>query len=233
MNKKLYITKGLGILLIAGTLLLFIPYTILVARFEYPDILREPTGSILKKFNEGGVLLIFTWLAFSAVGFPLIIACIKLGQLMEAEYPPLRWGTVLGITGLLVQMIALLRWVFVVPVLATDFITGNDTVKISATTGFKVIHQFGGVLLGECLGQVFTICWTIILCLAFLKMKLFSKWVHFFGIAASIIYFFAQAELLSTVIPGVPVLEFAGLLGSTLWLIYLSMLGILFYRISI
>lgn len=233
MNKNLYSTKSIGILLLVGTLLLIIPYTILVARFEYPDILREPTGTILKKFYQGGVPLIYTWLAFSAVGFPLIIACIKLGRLWEDEYPPLRWGTVLGITGLLVQMIALLRWVFVVPVLATDFLTGNDTVKISAITGFKVIHQFGGVLLGECLGQVFTICWTIILCLAFLKMKLFSKWVHYFGIAVSLIYFYAQAELLSTVVPGLPFFGLAGLLGSTLWLIYLCLVGFLLYRTSI
>ena len=32
----------------------------------------------------------------------------------------------------------------------------------AAIITFKAIHQFGGVLLGEHLGQLFTIAWTVI-----------------------------------------------------------------------
>src|SRR6185503_3829465 len=42
---------------------------------------------------------------------------------------------------------------------------------------FQTIHQFGGVLLGEHLGQLFTIIWTVMMCIAFDKLRLFPKWL--------------------------------------------------------
>ena len=46
------------------------------------------------------------------------------------------------------------------------------------------------------------------------------------GTSASVIYSVAQLELFATVIPGVPVWDPAGFLGSTLWLVWLILLGI-------
>ena len=43
-----------GILLIVGAVLIYIPYTMLSMSFDYPDILREPTGAILTRYQEGG-----------------------------------------------------------------------------------------------------------------------------------------------------------------------------------
>ena len=64
----------IGLLLIAGAIGVFIPYTVLTMTFEYPDILRQDTGIILTKFHEGGSSLIFTWWGFAILGFPLLIA---------------------------------------------------------------------------------------------------------------------------------------------------------------
>jgi len=51
-----------------GAVLVNIPYTLLIMNFDYPDILRESTGHILTRYQEGGTGLIFTWLAFAWVG---------------------------------------------------------------------------------------------------------------------------------------------------------------------
>ena len=48
----------IGSLLIIGSVALFIPYNILIAIFDYPDILRQDTSIILTKFHEGGSPLI-------------------------------------------------------------------------------------------------------------------------------------------------------------------------------
>jgi len=48
---------------------------------------------------------------------------------------------------------------------------------------------------------------------------------------ASAIYLLAQAELFATVIPGFPVWDMAGFIGSTLWLMWLIIIGILFFRV--
>ena len=47
------------------------------------------------------------------VGLPLLGAVVLIGQKMDAKVGSVRLATVFGIIGLVVQMIGLLRWVFV------------------------------------------------------------------------------------------------------------------------
>jgi hypothetical protein len=218
--------KLIGLLLIAGAVGVFIPYTILTMTFEYPDILRQDAGVILTKFHEGGNSLIFTWWAFAILGLPLLIAYILIGQKLEGRLGYIKWVTTLGVISGVVQIIGLLRWVFVVPVTASNFIAATDAAtQAAAKMSFQVIHQLGGVLLGEHIGQLFTIIWTIMLSIAFMKLKMFPKWVSWLGIISSAIYLLAQLDLFATVIPGFPVLDGAGLVGSSLWLLWLIITG--------
>lgn len=225
--------RTIGLLLIIGAIGVFIPYTILTITFEYPDILRQDVGVILTKFHEGGSLLIFTWLLFALLGLPFIPAYILIGQQLESKLNFVRWVTTLGVISVVVQMVGLLRWTFVVPLLANNFVTSvSDASKEANKVAFQTIHQFGGVLLGEHLGQLFTIIWTVMMCYAFSKIGLFPKWLTWLGYIATAVYLFAQAELLQTVIPSFPVWDMAGFIGSTLWLIWLIILGIQFLRIK-
>lgn len=223
--------KIIGWLLIAGAAGVFIPYSMLTIIFEYPNILRQDTAVILTKFHEGGSRLIWTWFVFALIGIPLLPAYIRIGQKLENKSPLVRTATTIGIIGLIVQMIGLLRWTFVVPVLANSFVTATDeATKSAAVMTFKTIHQFAGVILGEHLGQLFTIAWTILISISFAKLKLFPKWVNILGFISAFIYLLAQAELLETVMPGFPVWGMAGFIGSTLWLVWLLMVGIQFIK---
>lgn len=223
--------KTIGWLLIAGAAGVFIPYTLLTIIFEYPDILRKDTAIILTTFHEGGNKLIGTWFAFALLGLPLVPAYTRIGQSLENRSTFVRTATTIGVIGLVVQMIGLLRWTFVVPVLANSFLNAPDeATKAAAIMAFKTIHQFGGVILGEHLGQLFTIIWTILISISFIKLKLFPKWVSLLGFISAFIYLLAQAELFATVIPGFPVWDMAGFIGSTLWLIWLIIIGILFLK---
>lgn len=175
--------------------------------------------------------LIWTWFAFAITGIPLIPAYILLGRQYENKSGLIRIATTVGITGLIVQMIGLLRWTFVVPVLASTFVAAtDDATRAAAVVSFKVIHQFGGVILGEHLGQLFTIGWTILLSIAFARLKLMPRWVNGLGIGTAVIYLLAQLELFATVMPEMPVWEMAGFIGSTLWLVWLIIIGVFFIR---
>lgn len=223
----------IGILLIVSSIALLIPYTILTAIFDYPNILRQDTATVLLQFHEGGTPLIVTWFAFAMTGIPLIPAYILIGQQFDKQMSLIRTATTIGVIGLVVQLIGLLRWTFVVPILADTFVNAADpATKTAAVVAFKTIHQFAGVLLGEHLGQLFTIAWTLILSFSLAKLQFIPKWMAWFGGITSAIYLGAQAELFATVIPGFPVWEMAGFIGSTLWLIWLSILGVLFLRIK-
>lgn len=226
--------KTIGWLLIAGAAGVFIPYTILTIIFEYPDILRQDTGVILTKFNEGGGQLVSTWFAFALMGLPLIPAYILIGQKLENKSSLVRIATTIGVIGLVVQMIGLLRWTFVVPVLADSYVYATDeATKAAAMIAFKTIHQFAGVILGEHLGQLFTIVWTVLISISLIKLKLVPKWVGWLGFISSFIYLLAQAELFATVIKGFPVWDMAGFIGSALWLLWLIIMGIRFLKIKI
>lgn len=225
------VEKIIGILLIAGAVGVFIPYTILTITFEYPDILRQDAGAVLTKFNEGGSSLIFTWWSFAILGLPLLIAYIMIGQLLDKKSIHMKWITIIGIISGIVQMTGLLRWVFVVPVIADSYINaGNEEAKAAVIIMFKAINQFGGVLLGEHIGQLFTIIWTIMVSIIFMKNRIGPKWISLMGIISSAIYFLAQAELFATVIPDFPVWDLAGFIGSTFWLLWLVIVGIIFIR---
>jgi hypothetical protein len=223
--------KTIGYLLISGAIGVFLPYTILTITFSYPDILRQDSGMILTKFHQGGPALIYTWLAFALLGLPLLPAFSLIGQKLEPVLPNIRWVTTIGIISGVVQVIGLLRWVFVVPVLAAQFVNTPDpltreTIKIV----FNVIHQYGGVLLGEHLGQLFTVAWTVFISYALLKVNIIPRWLAWLGFISSFIYFLAQAELIATVIPSFPVIDPAGFVGSTLWLLWLILTGIRFIK---
>lgn len=219
--------KTIGWLFIIAAISLFIPYTLLSMLFEYPMVLRQDTATILAKFYQGGNQLIWVWFAFAITGMPLIPAYLMLGKQLESKSLWMGVATTVGVVGLMVQMIGLLRWVFVVPALAKGFALATDEPTKAATiVAFTTMHQFGGVLLGEHLGQLFTIIWTVIIIITFTKHKLMPAWVNWLGLGSSFIYLLAQADLFATVMPGFPVWEPAGFIGSTLWLLWLIIIGI-------
>jgi len=221
--------KLTGVFFIVGAILVNIPFALLMINFDYPDILRQPTAEIITRFQAGGDALIYTWLAFSWIGLPLLLGAIMLKRILENENSPfLETATTLGVIGFVVQVIGLLRWVFVVPALArlfTDPTTGPAT-QASISAAFIAVHQYGGVVLGEHIGQFHTILWTSFISGIIYRSKMFSKWVAWFGWFASAVYLFAQTELLATAIPDFPVIDWAGLYGSLLWLVWMLVLGV-------
>ncbi len=224
--KTIHPYKIIGFLLIVSSIALLVPYTTLTMIFDYPNILRFDTATILTRFHEGGPSLIWTWFAFAITGVPLIPAYVMLGQQLEDRARIVRVATTIGVISLVVQMVGLLRWTFVVPVLADTFVNANDeATRASAIIAFNLIHQFAGVILGEHLGQLFTVAWTVLMTITFIRIKLMPTWVNVLGLISAVIYFIAQGELFATVMPDFPVWDLAGFLGSTLWLIWMIILG--------
>jgi hypothetical protein len=236
--KKEQTLKTTGILLILGALLVNVPYALLIATFDYPNILREPTADILAKFDAGGPGLIWTWLAFAWVGLPILLGILMLPQALADDAPNSR-GRLLGLlaltfgaTGAVAQIVGLLRWPFVVPVLVRLYNAPEATVatREAVAAVFQAVHQYGGVVLGEHIGQAFTIMWMILLSASLLRQGKLARWLPWSGFVAAGVYALAQGELLATAIPGFPVWGMAGLLGSLLWLGWLIALGTVLLR---
>ena len=154
----------------AGALLIVAPiwfnatFLLLSRRFDYPDILRRPDNEILERFHAGGPSLIVVWWTFMLSGLLLIPAGVLLGQALGfTGIVPL--AVTIGVLAGLVQMLGLLRWVYLVPSLAR---TNADSAlqrgeREANLAVFHAMNQYLGVGIGEHLGYLFTGIWSILI----------------------------------------------------------------------
>lgn len=158
--------------ILAGTLLIAVPavfmagFTGLQMTFGYPDILRRPAGEVLTRFAAGGADLHFFWYAMFLSALALVAASISAGLLLWKRDPLLAglsigFGTLAG----LVQGLGLLRWVILVPVLASNYLAPGASEAEKATTVaiFDFANQYLGAGVGEHMGYMFTAIWTALI----------------------------------------------------------------------
>jgi hypothetical protein len=218
--------RATGVLFVVGAIAFAAAATVLSSTFDWPDILREPAGVVLPAFVAGGTGLIWTWFAtawtYAILAVPILLLPAVLGR---REDPILRAATYLGATSVLLSLIGFLRWVFVVPPLADSYVTGDATTQAAATAAWTAQHQFGGALLGEHLGQLLVIGWSVTLSVIILRARVLPRWLGVTGLAVSAVYLLNQGDILATAVPGFPVWDLAGLLGSTSWGLWVAALG--------
>lgn len=219
-----------GILFIVAAVAFGIAATVLSMSFEWPDILREEPDYILTEFEDGGDALIFIWFAVAWTYFILIFPVVLLGKVLDEEGKSalVTLATTIGVLAVIASVIGFLRWVFVVPDL-TDLYFAADATEASregVIASFTAQHQYGGSLLGEHVGQLLSVIWTVLICFAILRSTSLPNWLAYFGFVAAAIYFLAQGEVMETAVDDFPVLDIAGVAGSTLWGIWILVFGV-------
>jgi hypothetical protein len=228
---------GPGLRLATGTLFVFgalafgTAATVLSSTFDWPDILREPAELVLPAFVAGGTSLVWTWFAtawtYAILLVPMLLLPAVLGRRGD---PVLRAATYVGATSVVLALIGFLRWVFVVPPLADSYVSGDATTKAAADAAWTAQHQFGGALLGEHLGQLLAIGWSVTLCVIILRTRVLPRWLGVAGFLVSALYLTNQGDILATAVPGFPIWDLGGLLGSTGWGLWVTALGIVLLR---
>jgi hypothetical protein len=216
-----------GGLLVAGALLFAAAATALSSTFEWPDILREPAEVVLPAFVAGGTGLVWTWFAtawtYAILLVPVLLLPAALGRRGD---PVLRVATYLGAVSVVLSLIGFLRWVFVVPPLADAYVGGDATTQAAVDTAWTAQHQFGGALLGEHLGQLLAIAWSVGLSLVVLRTRVLPRWLGVAGLVVSALYLTNQGDILATAVPGFPVWDLGGLIGSTGWGLWVAAVGV-------
>jgi hypothetical protein len=152
---------GTGAAAIAMAIVFNLPFATLASIYEYPQILRRPAGEALDAFAAGGPLLVLTWYGFALTALALVPLAIGLsisaGRL--TRHPVLSIGAaIVGTLAGLTQAIGLMRWVFVVPALAAAHADPAASPAVTASTeaAFALLNNYGGVAVGEHLGQLLT-----------------------------------------------------------------------------
>jgi Domain of unknown function (DUF4386) len=223
-----------GWLLVIGAVTFAVAATVLSSTFNWPDILRQPPDVVLPEFVAGGTSLVWTWFAVAwTYGILLVPILLLPAALGRRDDPVLRAATFVGAASVLLSLIGFLRWVFVVPPLADSYAAGDPTTQAAVAAAWMAQHQFGGALLGEHLGQLLAIGWSITISALILRTGVLWRWVGWAGLVASLLYVTGQGDILATAVPDFPVWDLGGLLGSTLWGLWVLALGVAVLRAPI
>ena len=155
--------------------------------------------------------LIWTWFAvawtYGVIAVPMLLLPAALGRKDDVV---LRAATAIGATSVVLSVAGFLRWVFVVPALARDYVAGDDTAREAVAAAWMAQHQYGGVLLGEHLGELLAIAWSVTVAVVVLRTRVLPAWVGVSGLVVSVLYFLNQGDIMATAIPDFPVWDLAG-----------------------
>jgi hypothetical protein len=186
-----------GVLLIVAPIWFNVNFALLGKRFDYPDILRRSTDEILRRFREGGSGLVLLWWTFMLSGLLLIAGAVLLGQVLGLDGVVLV-ATIIGVLAGLVQMLGLLRWVYVVPMIARAYLDpGASSEQREANAAvFRALHQYLGVGVGEHLGYLFTGLWSLLIGVGLTQRAVMPTWLGWPGVVIGIGLVVGSAEFL-------------------------------------
>ena len=123
---------------------------------------------------KAGSPLVLAWFAFamSALLFIVVVYCFN--QLFDAHWVSDRGTTILGIGSALAQAIGLLRWVLVIPGLAATYVdpATSPAARDATLVVFDAVHRYGGMVLGEMIGQLLLAAWTGFVAIRLLRSRL-------------------------------------------------------------
>jgi hypothetical protein len=177
---------------LAAILLILVPiafnaaFFALGSAFDYPAILREEPGEILRRFHAGGTGLILRWEALLVSALAMIPLTVLFAMCLGAA-PALTALTItLGVTAGIVQALGLVRWPFAVPELARRHAAGDAATKASVETVFATLHRLFGVAIGEHLGYLFTGLWTLAVAASVVTTTLVPAWLGWLGVPIAV-----------------------------------------------
>ncbi len=203
------------------------PYIWLIEHFGYDDILREPAAVILIEVADGGTPLVLAWFAFAMSALLFIPVTLGFSRLLGESGAASRGALALGVSSAIAQAVGLLRWVLVVPPLAATFVDPHSTpaTRDAVVVVFDAVHRYGGMVLGEMVGQLLLAGWTGLTALQLWRNLVVPRWLAVAGALTLPLWLVGQTELLHAVTPAVPSIEVVPL-AFMMWEAWLAALAV-------
>jgi hypothetical protein len=188
-------TTVAGLLLIAVPIVFNSAFALLTARFDYPDILREPTADVLAKFRAGGTPLVLLWWAFALTALLMVPLVVLLSSAINDADPTLV-ATTIGVLAAVVQLLGLIRWPLLVPYLARTAADpdASPARREAVDIVFQSFNRYLGVAVGEHLGYLLTGGWTTLAGIALTQTAAVPSWIGVLGIAIGPILMLCSLE---------------------------------------
>jgi hypothetical protein len=180
-------SRGLGVLLIVDALLSLAPVAILGAAIGWPASLDKPAAEQLAAIAAAPGSVAFgygVYLLYSVLIAPVMIglAARTFGGL---DRPVAATVAAFGALSALARSIGILRWLTVMPVLATAHASADPAGRAQIALVFDAVHTYGGGI-GEILGvSIFMALAVGLLSVGALIRRAMPTWLGSLGIVAA------------------------------------------------
>jgi len=225
--------KLTGFFFILTPLWLFVNLKVLAAISDFPDSQFRGVDALLRKVAESGVTGILVWYVDMVPGVLYIVSIVLFHRIMTREPWPRPWfgvATTLGVCAWAIQLIGLVRWIFVFPYLAKLWVNATtDASKETITIVFNAFSNFAGFALGQTVGIHLTAAWIFLVGIALLKSPMFKPWLGWLAIVTAIGEFIGNLGPLGSVIESIDIKTFFNISGlfwyvSYAWMAYLGVI---------
>ena len=192
-------------------------FTALGSIFDYPAILKAPTGDILDAFREQQTAVTGWFLVLMISAALLAPIGILLGRIAGGRLG--RWIAGVGVAAAAVQVIGLSRWVLLIPGVSADATVPAETADAHRT--FELLHTWLGTVLGETIGYALTATFTVLVVIA-TSGSIAPRWSGWLGYTAAVLIATGVTIPLGLSVAGLT--NFVGYVAWCLWLIVMAVI---------
>jgi Domain of unknown function (DUF4386) len=226
-KKSLYTITGW--LMIAESLLIFVPLTVLGSAINWPKSLSDPADKILPLLLQNASAVRFGYLVYLVYSILFGVIALLVTRALNDEKNDSIWLRVaggFGIASMITRCLGIIRWLVAMPALATLYTdsTISTATRESIAVVYRALNDYAGSV-GEVLGvSLFAGLWLAIVSLRILQTKLLPKWLGFLGLVSATLLAIQLAKLF-----GIDLGTFISLSVSILQLWFLA-IGIVLIR---
>jgi hypothetical protein len=202
-------TRRTAALMIAAAVLANAAFTGLGAVFDYPDVLKQPTGDVLASFRASQLAVTAGFLALALSAAVLAPVAVGVGRLSDSR--AMRWAVPVGVAAAVVQVVGLLRWPLLVPGWAATAAGDDPAAATAAREAFETANRVLGSLIGETGGYLLTAGWTGLVLVALGTAFAGRLFVALGAVAATLVLLGVLSPL------NLPLVDTANFVGYVLW----------------
>jgi Domain of unknown function (DUF4386) len=187
-QKSLYTIAGW--LLIAESLLIFVPLTVLGSAINWPKSLSDPANKILPLLVEHASAVRFgylVYLVYSILFWAIASLTIRVLSDDEADSIWLRVANGFGIASAVARCLGIIRWLVAMPALAKLYTdpTISTSTRESIAVVYRALNDYAGSI-GEVLGvSLFAGLWLAIVSVRILQTRILPRWLGFLGLVSA------------------------------------------------
>lgn len=220
-----------GSLLVLESLLATVPFFVLGAVFEFPDILRKGADEVLPLFAQNQGMIVPTYYVFMLSSVLLIPIALLLRRMIVGVGPSsvlLDIATAFGVTAGVTQFLGFVRWPFMIPYLAETYLdpASSPATRDAVSVVYEGFNRYAGMAIGEHLGWLFLGLWLVTV--SFAMFGRLSRWLGGTALLLGVCFLVSIGEQFGG--GAAPLFATANLVTNTLWSFWLIVAAIVVWR---